>query len=101
MENHRQKAIALVGEQQIKDLEHAFDYWTDVRRRYITQASDNWYPFDFFHHFLQEAENIPEDICKSYYKLNAQGIDLRERLSAEWNKCTPIKLEDCYIFIDT
>ena len=95
MENHRQKAIALVGEQQIKDLEHAFDYWIDVRMRLISQASQNWSPFDFFCQFLEEAENIPKEIVQSYYKLNAQGIELIECLSADWNECEPINMEEC------
>ena len=95
MENYRQKAVALVGEQKIKDLEHAFNYWTDARARLVSQASENWFPFDFFCHFLQEAENIPEEICQTYCKLNAQGIELSERLSTVWNEYEPMDIEDC------
>ena len=95
MENHRQKAIALVGEQKIKDLEHAFDYWTDVRMRLISQASENWSPFDFFCQFLEEAENIPEEICQSYYKLNAEGIELSECMTIGWYECEPTDMEEC------
>ena len=95
MNKNREKAVSLVGEQAIKELERAFDYWTDVRMRFMSQASDNWFPFDYFHHFLQQAENIPWEVCESYYKLNAQGIDLIDHLSAEWDECEPRKIEDC------
>ena len=94
MENYRQKAVSLVGEQQIQNLEHAFYYWTDVRMRLIFQASCNWSPFDFFCEFLEESEAVPEEVCQSYYKLNAQGIELSECLSIQWSKCEPIDTED-------
>lgn len=95
MDKNREKAVALVGGQTVKDLEHAFDYWTDVRMRFRSQASDHWYPFDFFHHFLQEQENIPGEICQSYYKLNAEGIELSECLTFGWNECEPTDMEEC------
>ena len=95
MNKNREKAVSLVGEQAIKELERAFDYWTDVRMRFMSQASDNWFPFDFFTNFLQDAENIPEEICQSYYKLNAQGIELCECLSADWDECEPTDMEEC------
>ena len=95
MDKNREKAVSLVGEQTIKYLEHAFDYWTDVRMRFICQAEDNWFPFDYFHHFLQEQENIPGEVCQSYYKLNAEGIELSECLTIGWNECEPTDMEEC------
>ena len=89
MENYRQKAVALVVEQTIKDLEHAFDYWDDFT---MTDAFSN--PLCFFEDFLEEATNIPEEIVQSYYKLNSQGIELRRCRSFDWSECEPIDMED-------
>ena len=94
MNKNREKAVSLVGEEQVRELEHAFRSFMYEWMRLADRSSQNWYPYDFFSNYLRTEEQDEKNI-QALNKLGANGIEVQMSLGEIWVECEPTDMEEC------
>ena len=94
MNKNREKAVSLVGEEQVRQIEHAFNSFLYEWMRLADRSSQNWYPYDFFSNYLG-SEDIPRDNYQAFATLNHNGIDQQLMVDQLWVECEPSDMEEC------
>ena len=94
MNKNRKKAVSLVGEEQVCDIEQAFNFYLSCWVRMADKSLENLYPYDFFSNYLEDKD-VHKGACQAFRKLNAAGIDLQMMLGETWVECEPNDMEEC------
>ena len=95
MNKNREKAVSLVGEEQVRQIEHAFNSFLSGWLRLADMSSQNWYPYDFFSNYLGHSEDVQRDTYQAFATLNRNGIDLEMMIGELWVECDPDEMEEC------
>ena len=95
MNKNRKKAVSLVGEEQVRQIEHAFNSFLYEWMRLADRSSQNWYPYDFFSNYLGHSEDVQRDTYQAFATLNRNGIDLEMMIGELWVECEPVDMEEC------
>jgi len=93
MNNTRKKAVSLVGEEQVCDIEQAFNLYLSCWVRMADKSLENLCPYDFFSNYLADKD-VHQGACQAFRKLNTAGIDLQMMLGEMWVECEPEEERD-------
>lgn len=94
MNKNREKAVSLAGEEQVRELEHAFNSFLYEFMRLGDRSSQNWDLSDFSPNYLR-TEAQDEKNIQALNKLGANGIEVQMVLGDMWVACEPIDMEEC------